>query len=776
MPVGTVAAAHRRLRMEVAGAVQGVGFRPFLYRAAAERGLSGWIRNDARGVTLELEGASAELEGLVRQLRSNPPPRALVREIRETWLPPAGLSGLEIVPSEQGGDRLTAVLPDLATCDACLADIGIRPAGGTPDRRLDYPFTNCTDCGPRFSIIRALPYDRPNTTMAGFALCAACHAEYRDPLDRRFHAQPTACPACGPRLRLAPAPDPAPVQAAARAVRAGAVVAVKGLGGFHLVVDALSDAAVATLRERKRRPTRPLAVMVRDLAMARTICEISGDAAELLASPEAPIVLVPRRSDSPLAVGVAPGNPYVGVMLPYTPLHHLLMREVGAPVVATSGNLTDEPICTDEAEAAERLAGIADLFLVHDRPIERPVDDSVVQWLDGAPALLRRSRGYAPLPVALNAPVPPILAVGGQLKSVIALARGHDVFLSQHIGDLETAAAQEAFERVIDDFVRLFRVEPVATAHDLHPDYGSTTWARARGPGARIAVQHHHAHLASCLADSGAHGPALGVVWDGTGLGTDGTIWGGEFLLGDAAGYRRMAHLRPFRLPGAEAAVREPRRVALALLHGALGHDAVDRLHRTPAGAAFGDGELGVLTRLLDTGFRSPWTTSAGRLFDGVASLLGLRHRAGFEGEAAMALEYAATGVAPDGYAFPLLDAATVGAPAGATGAVMVDWAPAILELLADLEAGIPADRMAGRFHGGLVAAILAVAARTGVEPVALTGGCFQNRLLVEGAASALRSAGHRPLLHRQVPAGDGGLALGQVAVAAATILERGER
>jgi hydrogenase maturation protein HypF len=778
----TVAAGRRRLRLEVSGAVQGVGFRPFLYRTATEHGLDGWIRNDPRGVTLEVEGAEAALDRFLRQVRHEPPGRAVVHEVREAWLPPAGLTGLSIVASEKGGDRLAAVLPDLATCPACLADMGAGPAGEAgADRRLGYPFTNCTDCGPRFSIIRSLPYDRPNTTMAGFRLCPDCRSEYEDPLDRRFHAQPTACPLCGPGLALLdPGAErggppvltgPEALTAAVAAVRDGKVVAVKGLGGFHLVVDAADADAVARLRERKRRPTRPLALMVADLDMAGRLCHLTPAAEALLASPEAPIVLLPRRDGAPVADGVASGHPDLGLMLPYTPLHHLLMRALARPVVATSGNLSDEPICIGEEEAVVRLEGIADLFLVHDRPIERPVDDSVVQWLDGAPALIRRSRGYAPLPVRLAEPVPPILAVGGHLKNTIALARGRDVFLSQHIGDLDTVQSLDAFERAIADFLRLYRVEPEVTAHDLHPDYASTHWSSEHGYGERIPVQHHHAHLAACLAEHHETGPALGIVWDGTGHGPDGSIWGGEFLLGDAGGYRRVAHLRPFRLPGVDAAVREPRRVALSLLHAAAeGGDWLARLARTPAGAAFREAELAVLHRMVRTGTRSPWTTSAGRLFDGVASLLGLRHRVDHEGDAAMALEFAA-GRAPAGNGY--LFAVTAAARDQDGDSFVVDWGPALEELLEDVEGGVNKDVVAGRFHAGLVDAIVAVAQRVGVERVALTGGCFQNRVLTDGAAAALRRGGFRPLVHRRVPTNDGGLALGQVAVAAAVIRSR---
>ncbi len=790
-------ATARRLRLEVAGAVQGVGMRPFLYRTARELGLQGWMRNDTRGVTLELEGDEADLARFAERLRSGPPPRAVVTEVCQTWLAATGLTGLEILPSDATGERVASVLPDLATCPACLADIGLAAAGAderpapaepaeggaeggggadTPaDRRACYPFTNCTDCGPRFSIIRALPYDRPNTTMRGFRLCPECRTEYEDPLDRRFHAQPTACPACGPHLWIEgddgvppPTDDLAAIRAAAAAIRGGRVVAVKGLGGFHLVVDAGNAGAVATLRARKHRPTKPLAVMVRDLGMARRVCEADADAAAALASPEAPIVLLPHRPGSGVVEGVAPGNPRLGIMLPYTPLHHLLMRELDRPVVATSGNLTDEPICTDNDEAVERLSGIADLFLLHDRPIERAVDDSVVQPVAGAPRLLRRSRGYAPLPVRLAEPVPPVLAVGGHLKNTVALARGRDVFLSQHIGDLETPQAEQAFRRVIQDFLQLYEVSPGTVAHDFHPDYASTVWAVGPAAGGadvrRVAVQHHHAHLAACLADNDEPGAALGVVWDGTGLGPDGVIWGGEFLLGDAGAYERIAHFRPFRLPGGDAAVKEPKRMALALAHAAWGEAGVDRFLATAAGAAMEPGELRVLSRVLETGFRAPWTTSAGRLFDAVASLAGLRQRVSFEGEAAMALEWAVSPRETGSYELALVE--RPGEP------MVVDWAPAVDALLRELERGEDVGRVAGRFHNGLVAALVAVAERVGQPRVALTGGCFQNAVLTERAAAALETAGFRPLLHRRVPANDGGLALGQVAVAAAAVRE----
>ena len=519
----------QRLRLEVRGAVQGVGFRPFVYRLAGELALPGWVLNDARGVFIEVEGARATLERFRERIVAERPPRAIVQSLESAWLPAAGFTDFEIRHSDEAGARTALVLPDLATCPECLAEV-LDPA----ERRHGYPFTNCTNCGPRFTILRELPYDRPNTSMIGFILCPVCRTEYQEPRDRRFHAQPIACPACGPVLALWDAEGATiasretALAGAARALADGRIVAVKGLGGFHLMCDARDGAAVARLRERKLRLGKPLALMVRDLDQARELCEVSDLAAEHLASAEAPILLLPRRAAAPVAPEVAPGNPYLGVMLPATPLHHLLARACGFPLVATSGNLSDEPICTNEYRALGRLGAIADLFLVHDRAIERHVDDSVAWIAAGRMRLLRRARGWAPLPVTVRRELPVILAVGAHLKNTVALSVGRQVFISQHVGDLETAEAMSAFERVIADFQRLYDVRPVAIAHDLHPDYLSTRWALAApGDARRIGVQHHHAHLASCLAENGAEGRALGVTWDGTGYGTDGTVWGG---------------------------------------------------------------------------------------------------------------------------------------------------------------------------------------------------------------------------------------------------------
>ncbi len=775
---------QKRLRLRIRGAVQGVGFRPFVYRLAEELELHGRVANDSRGVALEVEGPGDRVEQFLARLPRELPPRAILQAMEPSWHQPAGYRDFRIEHSDPGGAKTALVLPDVATCDDCLAEVL-----DSADRRYRYPFTNCTNCGPRFTIVRALPYDRPNTTMERFPMCPACQGEYDDPHDRRFHAQPNACPRCGPCVALLSRRGEPQVEGdealrrATAALGRGRILAVKGLGGFHLMVDARDGRAVARLRRLKHRYEKPLAVMARDLVMAEALCVIPAAARELLTAPEAPIVLLECRPAAAIAGdlapddGVAPGNPDLGIMLPYAPLHHLLLRELGFPVVATSGNLSDEPIAIDNSEAVERLGGIADLFLVHDRPIARHVDDSVVRLMAGAPQMVRRARGYAPLPVMLKSKLPTLLAVGGHLKNTVALALGDQVFLSQHIGDMETPQAHDAFERVIRDFLDLYAAAPVAITHDLHPDYPSTRWVQALGGEKQTAdetnswksalagtplvgVQHHHAHLASCLAENGAAGPALGVTWDGSGYGTDGTVWGGEFLRGDARSYRRVAHLRRFRLPGGEAAVREPRRSALAILWQLWGEDALARRDLATV-AAFTDSELRVLGNLLSRGFQAPVTTSAGRLFDAVASLLGLHQRSRFEGQAAMALEAIADRGIEDAYPLPL---------AGSSGTPELDWRPLIEAILEDRRQGTEAGIVSARFHNALAEAVVAVALEVAEPRVALTGGCFQNRLLSEHTSRRLRQAGFEVLTQRQVPANDGGIALGQVAVAAARL------
>ncbi|MBO0711306.1 MAG: carbamoyltransferase HypF, partial [Acetobacteraceae bacterium] len=608
----SVATANCRVgvRITVRGTVQGVGFRPFVYRCAVSLGLAGWVENSDEGVTIEAEGEPARLAALVRALSETPPPNATVGAIETRDIKPSGGRGFTIRGSRATGTRMAAILPDLATCGDCLREM-FDPA----DRRYRYPFTNCTQCGPRYSIIEDIPYDRVRTSMRHFAMCAACQAEYDNPSDRRFHAEPNACPACGPHLVLWDAAggtlardDTALVTAATR-IHDGAIVAVKGIGGFHLLVDARNEAAVSRLRRRKRREEKPFAVMFPSLAAIRAGCRVSPEEAALLDGRSRPIVLLRRAGDG-VATSVAPGNPRLGAFLPYSPLHHLLLNELGFPVVATSGNLSDEPIVTDESEVLGRLSGIVDLYLVHDRPIVRAVDDSVARVVCGEAQILRRARGYAPAPIAVAGIPGGSLAVGGHLKTTVALSRPGEVVLGQHIGDLETPAARAAHDRAVADAIRLYAVEPRLVARDLHPDYASGRVAEASGLPV-VAVQHHLAHVASCLAEHGIAPPVLGVAWDGSGYGPDGTVWGGEFLLVTRDGWRRVAHLRRFRLPGGEAAVREPRRAAIGLLYEAFGDDALAMTDLPPV-AAFPAGELRVLTTVLARGVNAPWCSSAG--------------------------------------------------------------------------------------------------------------------------------------------------------------------
>jgi hydrogenase maturation protein HypF len=757
---------RERLRIAICGAVQGVGFRPFVFRLARELDLAGWVRNSPQGVFIEAEGPRGSLEQYLRRLASEPPPRAVIQGLEATWLDPVPYTAFEIRESDPAGMTTALVLPDIAMCDACRRDIET-PA----DRRYRYPFTNCTNCGPRFSIIDALPYDRANTSMRQFVMCAECEREYHDPADRRFHAQPNGCPVCGPQLELWNADGQAlaardhALRRAAAAVRAGQIVAVKGLGGFQLVVDARNDAAVARLRDRKRRPDKPFALMYPSLAAVEEQCEVSPLEARLLLSPEAPIVLLERRREAAangVAPGVAPGNPTLGAMLPYTPLHTLLLGEVGGPVIATSGNVADEPMCIDEQDAVDRLWGIADLFLVHNRPIVRHVDDSIVRVMLGRELVLRRARGYAPLPIPLRRPAPPVVAVGAHLKNTVAITSGANAFISQHIGDLESRQSSEAFFEVLASFERLYRVAPEAVAADLHPDYLSTRYADALGLPV-LHVQHHYAHVMGCMAENDLDGPALGVSWDGTGYGTDGAIWGGEFLAVADGSFRRAAALRPFRLPGGECAVRQPRRCALGLLYGlsAEGADAWD----LPSVHAFSGPERRLLLQALQRGVNAPVTTSAGRLFDAAASLIGLRQRSSFEGQAAMDLEFAVDRTASGSYPFAVAsDVERFALGPWEPPDVILDWRPTIEALIQDVRAGQPPGVIAARFHHALVEMIVAVAHRGGARTVVLTGGCFQNRYLTERAVARLREEGFRPYWHQRVPPNDGGISLGQIA------------
>jgi len=756
----------QRVRATVRGAVQGVGFRPFVFRLATEIGLAGWVSNSSHGVIIEVEGGEDQLRQFVARLDRERPPRAFVQSLETSFLDPVGLTVFEIRPSV-GGAKTALVLPDIATCPDCLREI-FDPG----DRRHRYPFTNCTNCGPRFTIIEGLPYDRPKTTMAAFTMCEACRREYEDPRDRRFHAQPNACPRCGPHLELwdrdgaALLSHDAALRGAAEAVGGGQILAVKGLGGFHLMVDARRDDAVQRLRTVKAREEKPFALMYPSLDAVIADCEVSEAEQRLLGSPEAPIVLLRRRRPRDAGIrgrhggvvpSVAPGNPYLGVMLPYTPLHHLLMRELEFPVVATSGNLSDEPICTDEHDALARLRGLADVFLVHNRPIARHADDSVVSVTAGRELVLRRARGYAPLPVPLRQPAGRVLAVGAHLKNTVAIAIGTNVFVSQHIGDLETPEAFGAFRQVIDAFGRLYEFDPAAVACDLHPEYLSSQFARQLSLPL-VTVQHHHAHVLSCMAENELDGPVLGVSWDGTGYGLDGTVWGGEFLRVGPGPFTRVAHLRTFSLPGGEQAIKEPRRSALGVLYEVLG-DAAFGADRVAVLGAFTPRERTWMRRMLEGRLNTPRTSSAGRLFDAIASIVGLRQRVRFEGQAAMELEFALDGVETD-------EAYETRLVAGGDGPAVVDWEPLVYRVLDDCARGTEVGRISARFHNALVEAIVAVARHVGETRVALTGGCFQNRYLTERSARRLREEGFRPYWHQRVPPNDGGIALGQVVAA----------
>lgn len=780
-----------RLRLIVRGAVQGVGFRPFVYRLATELKLTGWTSNSVQGAWIEVEGQRNTLEEFVSRLTEEKPPRSFIQSLELSWLDPVGYATFEIRQSTAYGLKTALVMADIATCADCVREI-FDPL----NRRYRYPFTNCTNCGPRFSIIEALPYDRANTSMKNFRMCSTCQAEYDNPSDRRFHAQPNACPVCGPHVELWDSTGRVlathfdALLGAAAAVQAGQIVAVKGLGGFHLIVDALNDAAVRRLRERKHREEKPFALMFPSVASVKVTCELSSIEERLLRAPEAPIVLL-RRKPHPefgIADAVAPKNPNLGVMLPYTPLHHLLMAELQIPVVATSGNLSDEPICTDEYEALNRLGKIADLFVVHNRPIVRHVDDSIVRVIHGRELILRRARGYAPLPITLarsgeTDAAKAILAVGAHLKNTVALAVGAQVFVSQHIGDLDTEQAQVAFRRVTADLQKLYERSPCIVVADLHPDYASTKFAiqtysnpseqnaqtkADEQPCTRIMrVQHHIAHILACMAENELEPPLLGVSWDGTGYGLDGTVWGGEFFVIGTDSVRRIAHLRQFRLPGGDKAVIEPRRAALGLLFELAGKDEQKwQLYKQKVAHAFKPAELELLSGLLERRLNAPVSSSVGRLFDAVAALVGLCYVNRFEGQAAMALEFAldhAHTVASYPISIKPLRVPKLSTGERFAGQFVLDWGPTIQAILADIAGGIAVGEISAKFHNALAEAVLALAHRAGQNRVVLSGGCFQNRYLTERTIQLLESDGFKPYWHQRIPPNDGGIALGQV-------------
>ncbi|HEY7512450.1 MAG TPA: carbamoyltransferase HypF [Vicinamibacteria bacterium] len=747
-------------RIEIRGTVQGVGFRPWVYRVAREQGIAGRVKNDARGVVIDAFGAPDRVDAFVHRIEASPPPAARIRELRTEAIPAEPARGFRIVPSAPGGARRVTVPPDLATCPDCEREI-FDPA----DRRFGYAFTNCTSCGPRFSILRDLPYDRASTTMARFAMCPDCQREYRRFSDRRFHAQPNACPSCGPRLlaltpdgTLLPASDA--VAAAASYLDAGRIVALKGIGGYHLACDATSSAAVAELRRRKNRDQKPFAVMVRDLPAARRVARMGEEERALLTSVERPIVLLERRPDSSLAPEVAPDNPLVGLLLPYSPLHHLLMAAAERPLVMTSGNLSGEPIAYRDDDAFARLGAIADVFLLHDRDIHNRCDDSVARVIAGKPVLLRRSRGYVPRPVALARPVErPVLGCGGHLKNAFCIAVGDSAYLGAHVGDLESVSTVQAFEEAVERLERLLGVRPEIVAHDLHPGYLSTAYALSRQASFKVGVQHHHAHVASALAEHGLRGPVLGVAYDGTGYGTDGTAWGGEILLADAESFDRLATFRPLPLPGSDVAVRQVWRIALAAIDDA--YAGQPPLTAIPLFRSLPEKDVAAVRQAAaGAPVLAPLARGVGRYFDALGALVlgrGLSHH---EGQVAMEWNLAADPSERGAYPFVVDEAATPW---------VLDLRPVIRAAVDDLVAGRSPAVISGRFHNTLAratAALLrAAAARVGRRPVVLTGGVFQNALLAERVLAELGGE-FEVHLHGQVPPGDGGLALGQALIA----------
>ena len=761
---------HVRARVRVEGTVQGVGFRPFVYRLAHDERLAGYVLNDEHGVLLEVEGAATCVDRFMARLRTQAPPLAAVERIRRESLEPTGEREFRIFQSARAGEPHAAVTPDSATCAECLAEL-LDPT----DRRFRYPFINCTNCGPRFTIVTGIPYDRPLTTMAGFRMCPSCRAEYDDPRDRRFHAQPNACPRCGPSVALLyPGGEPVawegagdPVRAAAAALAGGRILALKGIGGYHLACRADDESAVATLRARKHREDKPFALMAADIETAQTLVELGSAARELLLSAQRPIVLAPRRHAAPVAQSVAPGAPELGVMLPYSPLHHLLLTDAGTTLVMTSGNLSDEPISFLDEEALRRLAPIADLALVHDRPIQTRTDDSVLRVVSAAGAqrttFLRRSRGYVPAALSLAGAgaARPLLACGAELKNTFCVAKGARAWVSHHIGDLENVETLRSFVEGIEHFQRLFAIAPEVVAYDLHPEYLSTKYALEREGVELVGVQHHHAHLAACLAEHGELGKAVGAIFDGTGYGLDGTVWGGELLYGDIAGSRRIGSLRPVRLPGGERAIKQPWRMACAWLAEAQGSEPELPLALTGIGGVRPQ-MWGQVSRLCETGMASPLTTSVGRLFDAIAALCGLRVEINYEGQAAIELEAACDPLERGSYPLSL---------ALVDGRLVIDPSETIVAVDADVAAGEPIGSIASRFHSALarvtIDACTRAASEHAAEIVVLSGGVFANRRLLEQAAEGLLAAGLRVLTPRLLPVGDGGISYGQAAVAA---------
>ncbi len=748
------------MQINIKGIVQGVGFRPFIYNLARRLNLSGYVLNNTTGVSIEVEGESPDLKEFINSVKTHPPPQAEIFEIQSKHTDPAGYEDFEIRESEGREERFVPISPEIATCKKCLSELF-----DPKDRRYRYPFLNCTNCGPRFTIIKDIPYDRKFTTMSVFPMCEECDSEYHDPVNRRFHAQPNACPACGPRLFLLdnegeeiPVDDV--ISAACKLLKEGRIIAIKGLGGYHLACDALNSDAVSKLRARKLREYKPFAIMVKDVETAREICFINGKEEQLLSGVKRPVVLMKKRPDAPVSGEVAPDRKYFGVMLPYTPLHHLLLAESGLILVMTSANISSEPIVFEDKEAFDRLSGITDYYVVHNREIHVRTDDSVSRVERGKDVVLRRSRGYAPHPLLMKHPFSEqILACGAELKNTFCLTKGPYAFLSHHIGDLENMETLSSFESGIEYFKRIFNIEPTLVAYDLHPEYLSTKYAHSLKNIRKAGVQHHHAHIVSCMSDNDLEGEIIGVSFDGTGYGLDGKIWGGEFLICDHGNFQRAAHFEYFQLNGGEKAIKEPWRIAASFLYKIYGDDMMD-LNMDFVKELDRD-KWHILKQMIVKGTNSPLTSSAGRIFDAVSALLGIRKEIYYEGQAAIELEMKADSTDKGGYEFAYreIDGKTE---------ILID--PLIKEIVSDLEKGVWAETISARFHNTIAGIIsdmcLKIKNQTGLGRVALSGGVFQNSLLMEKTFNLLERSGLKVYTHHRVPTNDGGISLGQAVIA----------
>ncbi|NCQ17715.1 MAG: carbamoyltransferase HypF [Ignavibacteria bacterium CG22_combo_CG10-13_8_21_14_all_37_15] len=749
----------QRVSIVIRGAVQGVGFRPFIYRLATELQLKGFVLNSPTGVFIEAESEKEILNTFLLRIEKEKPIHAIIQSMEFSFLDVVGYTQFEICDSETNGKTSAFILPDIAVCDDCLKEMF-----DPNDRRYLYPFINCTNCGPRFSIIESLPYDRPGTSMKIFEMCDDCKQEYDNPLDRRFHAQPIACPKCGPHIELIThsgkilSRNNNTILATADKIRQGKIVALKGLGGYQLICRADDENIIAELRKRKNREGKPFALMFPDLESIKEVCEVFPFEERLLKSPESPIVLLKRKEEGNQILvhsSIAPGNPTLGVMLPYTPLHHLLLKELQIPIIATSGNLSEEPMCITEEEAFQRLKNIADYFLIHNRPIVRHVDDSIVRVMMDREIVMRRARGYAPLPVELNCETEneTYLAVGGHLKNTVALSSGKNVFVSQHIGDLSTQEAFSAFQNVVNDFKNLYEAKDILAVADLHPDYLSTKFAKNNFENISF-VQHHQAHVASCYAENKLEGTALGVSWDGTGYGLDGTIWGGEFFRFDDSSFMHFAQFRKFPLPGGDLAIKEPGRSAVGLLFEIFGEKLFEE--KIEFINIFSEQEKKILLQMLKNKINSPLTSSVGRLFDAVAFLTGFKRTTSYEGEAAMMLEFAAAPAISDYYPFDLLPGEVL----------IIDWQKMIETILDEMKNNVSPKIISAKFHNTLVESICSVAEKSHEEKIVLSGGVFQNAYLLEHTVHRLRTSGFNPYWHQRIPTNDGGISLGQVAIA----------